>query len=109
MSKSALSVRRKWRDFILRQQASGLSVAAFCRREGLAESSFFTWKRKLATAAAATPVFVEATVADDAPSAAQPAGLIEVRLCGGRRVRVRRAGFDRDLLVQVVTALEALR
>jgi hypothetical protein len=35
------------------------------------------------------------------------AGAIELRLRGGRRVRVGR-GFDRQLLAEVVAALEAM-
>jgi hypothetical protein len=30
-----------WREVIRRQQSSGLSIAEFCRREGLAQASFF--------------------------------------------------------------------
>ncbi len=104
MSKRASPAWDKWRDLIQRQHAGGLSVAAFCRGNGVASSSFFAWKRKLA-AAPATPAFVEATVA--AAPAARWAGLIEVRLRGGRRVRVGR-GFDRGLLAEVVAALEAI-
>lgn len=39
---------RRWREIIERQAASGLSVRAFCRREGLGESSYWYWKRELA-------------------------------------------------------------
>ena len=111
MSKTATPAWHKWREVIERQRASGLSVAAFCRDQGVAASSFFAWKRKLgATAAAAA--FVEATVVAAGtlppPAVTGSAGLIEVRLRGGRRVRVGR-GFDRDLLAEVVAALEATR
>ena len=109
MSELASPAWYKWRDLIERQRASGLSVAGFCRRDGVAASSFFAWKRKLGSSPA-TPAFVEATVAGTRPPptpAARSAGRIEVRLRGGRRVRVGR-GFDRDLLAEVVVALEGL-
>lgn len=106
MSKTATPAWHKWRDLIERQRASGLSVAVFCRRDGVAASSFFAWKRKLGSTPA-TPVFVEATVAGTPPPP-RSAGRVEVRLRGGRRVRVGR-GFDRDLLAEVVAALEATR
>ena len=32
---------KQWRDEQQRQQKSGLSVTAFCRREGVAESTFY--------------------------------------------------------------------
>jgi len=37
-----------WRAAVTRQAASGLSVRGFCRREGLAESNFYAWRRTLA-------------------------------------------------------------
>ena len=110
MSEPLSSAWHKWRDLIERQRASGLSAAAFCRRDGVAASSFFAWKRKLGFVRA-TPAFVEATVAGTPPPparSARSAGRVEVRLRGGRRVRVGR-GFDRDLLAEVVAALEATR
>ncbi len=108
MSEPLSSAWHKWRDLIERQRASGFSVAAFCRRDGVAASSFFAWKRKLGSTPA-TLAFVEATVAGTPPPLPpRSAGRIEVRLRGGRRVRVGR-GFDRDLLAEVVAALEATR
>ena len=40
---------RVWRDVICRQKNSGLSIAQFCRQEGLAQASFYNWRKKLAT------------------------------------------------------------
>ena len=37
-----------WRGLIAAQGASGLSVSAFCRREGISPSSFYRWRRILA-------------------------------------------------------------
>ena len=116
MTKAESPARRKWREIIERQQASGLSVAAFCRDNGVVASSFFAWKRRLAasptvTSAAspadAIPGFVEATVAG-LPSSAErhSAASIQVRLRGGRRLLVRR-GFDPQLLAEVVAFFEA--
>jgi len=39
---------RFWRDVLGRQAKSGLSVAAFCRREGLTQPSFYAWRRTIA-------------------------------------------------------------
>jgi len=39
---------RVWRDVIRRQKISGLSIAHFCRQEGLAQASFYNWRKKLA-------------------------------------------------------------
>jgi hypothetical protein len=111
MSKAESPAWRKWRKVIERQQASGLSVAAFCRSSGVPTSSFFAWKRRLAGSPAGAlatsptgmvPGFVEATISD----LRCRAGSIQVRLRGGRRVLVGR-GFDRDLLAEVVDFFEA--
>jgi hypothetical protein len=105
MSEAILSAPQKWREVLARFDASGLSAAAFCRENALAESSFFSWRRRLAARPAASP-FVEAKVVA-VPVVTRAAGVIDVRLRGGRRVRVRR-GFDRVLLAEVVAALEGL-
>lgn len=39
---------QSWREVIRRQEASGLSVAAFCREEQVPPASFFAWRKKLA-------------------------------------------------------------
>lgn len=37
-----------WREVIERQASSGLSMRAFCRREGVAETSLHAWRRTIA-------------------------------------------------------------
>ncbi len=36
-----------WRERVRSQTESGLSVRAFCRREGVSEPSFYFWRREL--------------------------------------------------------------
>jgi hypothetical protein len=48
------------------------------------------------------PAFVEVK-----PSSLSAAGAIEIFLQGGRRLLVR-SGFDRDLLIELVRALESV-
>ena len=38
---------RYWREAIRRQRASGLTIRAFCRGEGLSETGFHCWRREL--------------------------------------------------------------
>ena len=38
---------RAWRQSIQRQTSSGLSMAAFCRREGLSARLFYAWRERL--------------------------------------------------------------
>jgi len=37
----------QWRERLERQRKSGLSIAAFCRQEGVSSDTFHTWRRKL--------------------------------------------------------------
>ncbi len=41
-------LERTWRERLDRQAASGLSISAFCEREGVSSASFHSWKRRLA-------------------------------------------------------------
>jgi transposase-like protein len=38
---------QQWRERVADWQTSGLSVRAFCRRQGLAEPTFHYWRREL--------------------------------------------------------------
>jgi transposase len=101
---SGTTAESRWREVLDRQQASGLSVASFCRRRGLSAASLYAWRRRLSAGAA--PAFVEAKVVEPA-QVPETAGAIEVWLRGGRRVRVGR-GFDPELLGKLVAALEGM-
>ena len=68
MSKSQRDPAREsyWRNVLDRQRTSGLNARAFCRREGLAESSFHFWRRTIrqrdAAGRQASPAFVPAVI-----------------------------------------------
>lgn len=112
MHKSETAVA-KWSRIIAAQRSSGLSVTRFCEERGIAASSFFAWKRRLAGAAPAR-AFVEATVlgVDDGhrlpgeEGGVGTVGGVAIELSRGRRVLVGR-GFDRQLLLEVIEAIEA--
>lgn len=38
---------QQWQERLGRQRASGLSIAEFCRQEGVSAGAFYTWKRRL--------------------------------------------------------------
>jgi transposase-like protein len=94
----------RWRRRIRQQQATGMSIRAYCLRHGLHESAFYFWRRTLAERDRhAEPAFVPVRVIDaPATSSSSP---IDIYLAGGRRVRVR-AGCDRELLAALVELLE---
>jgi len=43
----------QWRQRMERQRASKMTVAAFCREEGVSQATFYAWKRKLGGSMAA--------------------------------------------------------
>jgi hypothetical protein len=101
------SATDRWRNIIRRQQASGLSALAFCRRAGVPQSSFFAWRKRLGSGA----TFAEVKVpGHDGEKTAErgsvaDAGGIELRLPGRRSIVVR-PGFDRKTLMDLLAALE---
>lgn len=109
--KRSEAARARWARVVEAQARSGMSAAEFCRGRGIWASSFFAWKRKLGKSDAPAPGFVEAIV-DGIGSEphggpyAGPHGGITIELAGGRRLTVSR-GFDRQLLLDVIEALES--
>ena len=94
---------QQWRRWIRSWRASGLSVRDFCARHGLAQASFYVWRRELQRRDAEQPAFVPVCVVSDDGSARD--GRVDVVLHGGRTVRVG-PGFDALTLRQVVAVLE---
>src|SRR5512144_3106417 len=102
---------KHWRTIIRRHQRSGLSVHAFCEREGLKDCNFLWWRRELnrrdrekttslprsaaeeSTTPSVSPVFLPVRVVDVGVAPARPAMPIEILLPDGPTVRVP-AGFD---------------
>jgi len=40
-------IRQQWKDNILKQHQSKLSIASWCRQTGIAVHSFYYWQKKL--------------------------------------------------------------
>ena len=101
--------RDEWREVIARQQGSGLTVAAFCRRAQLSPVSFFAWRRKLRAAVTFAEVKLAPPAAGALPVPAEAprvgASGIEVHLPAGRWLMVR-PGFDPQTLRDLLAALE---
>ena len=84
-----------WRDRVIRQLSSGLSVEQFCTREQFARSAFYRWKRLLGLTHAPTrrstlpapSTFLPVTVRLVESDAHQPAP-IEADLPNGIRLRI---------------------
>src|SRR5262245_28545781 len=105
---------RYWRRHVRQQRLSRVSVRDYCDLHRLHESAFYFWRREIAArdgrrhgasgpTTPAEPAFVPVAVVD--PPASRDAGVLEIRLASGHRLRVR-AGCDRRLLADVVAVLE---
>jgi hypothetical protein len=106
MNKSQSLGPDRWRQLIDGQRGSGLTVDAYCLERGISKGTFYTWKQRLRWAAkpkvVSKPAFVEVT-----PAGANTAGTIEICLRGERRLLARR-GFDCELLIELIHALEGI-
>jgi hypothetical protein len=85
-----------WRRRVRRFERSGLTVARFCRQEGVAKASFYRWRHKLADRRPTTtthgggdqmPVFQAVRVT-------RPDSPVLVQLPGGVRVEVPACNLD---------------
>jgi len=119
-SAKAIQIRaereKHWRGLVRRWRASGLNQADFCRKHRLSIPAFRWWKQELdrrdarnrkahdrPTGSAAHFLPVKVVEAHDSePSRGQ----VELELAGGRILRIR-SGFDPDLLVKIISVLEA--
>jgi transposase len=94
---------RQWQRWISQWQTSGLSVRAFCAKHGLADASFYRWRRVLERRATEQPAFVPVQiVADTCPP---QASALELVLADGRAVRVA-PGFDETTLRRLLAVLQ---
>ena len=93
-----------WRQVVAQWRRSGLTVRAFCLKQGLSDTLFYWWRRELERRDGSKVRFlpVQVTNGESAPYA--DAG-VEIVLANGRCLRVR-PGFDRTTLVEVVDLLD---
>jgi len=109
-----------WRAVLLKQQGSGLSIRGFCRRESISEPSFYWWRRELAQGNRAFGRHGQSALAKTGSSAKKRspsarfvnvslltgAGMIELELSDGRRLRIP-PGCDESTLATVLRVLES--
>ena len=106
------ALERIWRQRLHRQALSGLSIPAFCAREGVSSASFHSWKRRLTTqslpARLQPPLFVPLHLDSSAGQADPlPAGGVELELPHQVRLRFD-APPEPEWLGRLVTALAGL-
>lgn len=81
------SVAAAWERRVAAQGRSRLTVAEFCRREGVSPASFYAWRKRLQqpeAAAGSEPLFVALQMPDVPPWS----GGLQIELPGGAVVRL---------------------
>ena len=82
-----ISIKRRhldtqaWRELLRRFEASGTSVVAFCKHEGVSTNSFRRWRSRLATAPSS-----QAVPQREAPQEQAARSFIELGSLGGAGV-----------------------
>jgi len=93
------------------QRHSGLSLAAFARRRGIAYPRLLRWRTRLSRTgpgAVRGPLFLPVSIRPDLSAGLTPAAPhVEIVLRGDRRVRVA-AGCDLPTVARIVELLEGL-
>ena len=93
--------RGQWAKTISEQEASGLSVQAFCRERDVCAGSFYHWRRRLGVIG--DPVRFALIETKPAPDLAAP---LELVFTSGERLRISR-GADAAILQLVLAAIRA--
>lgn len=109
MRKVSKAVWKERREVLLRAERSGLSLAAFARREGLAYWRLMAWKRRLreldeASAESVDGVFAELVVVEPGTSAVSIHAPVEIALACGTTIRLR-PGAEIQLLQIALASL----
>jgi len=101
---SGIEQRQFWQMVIEAHQESGLSVAAFCKKEGISEAAYYYWRRKLAggmpkSKEKSSPEFLEVVLPKSNNAMA-----LELVLVSGNTLRIN-PGADNKILSRVLSAL----
>jgi len=97
--RAASSKADLWRELILQQKKSGLSVEAFCRQQGVSGWSFYQWRKRLATSSPVRFALVETQGLGQRDQVG-----LELWLSSGERLQMA-AGVDVATLRNVLAVL----
>jgi transposase-like protein len=95
----------QWRERVAEQERSGLSVKQFCKEHGLAECSFYAWRKRLRKQQGPVRFALVEREAVTRQESVREARL-ELVLASGARLRIG-AGVDSTTLRTVLEALRA--
>jgi hypothetical protein len=90
----------QWREWIAEQERSGISARQFCKERGLAEQSFYGWRKRLRRREPVRFALVDRGLGQELGR--EPA--VELVLTSGERLRIAN-GVDGRTLRAVLEAL----
>ena len=102
VAEGSINAADQWRERIAEQQRSGTSIRQFCKERGLAEHSFYAWRRRLQRSEAVRFAVVDRGLRQEATMDA----CVELILPTGERLRIA-GGVDATTLRTVLEALRA--
>ena len=100
---------QRWRELISAQQASGQSIAAYCRAHDVRAWEFYEWKKRLRQSDAPSFVAVSVKAEEEislSSSPAHPHSAIELRHNRGWSLKIE-PGFDAVHLRRLLSVLES--
>ena len=92
----------QWHERIAEQERRGISVRQFCKEQGLAEHSFYGWRKRFRERQ--QPMRFALVETRRTGQESTPEAALELVLTTGERLRIR-AGVDATTLRTVVEAL----
>ena len=102
-SEAASAKTDRWRELILRQKKSGLSVQEFCQQQGVTGWSLYQWRKRLAHNPPVRFALVETR-----EQSQQSTAMMELWLNGGDRLQIT-PGVDAATLRTVLAVLRESR
>ena len=94
-----------WQQRLVKFEASGLSVAAFCRQEEISAATFYYWSRRVRENGVATDVERTDVHASVGERPSKLACTVEVAI--GEHVKVRLPSHDHGLVHSVLASLRS--
>ncbi|MDB4650200.1 transposase [Pirellulaceae bacterium] len=108
-SNRSLEKEQFWRLVLDEQAASGLSVRAFCRQEGISEPSYYAWRKELAVRDAKPvsrpdkPHVVPVQVIDSKAADPKAAGPQAANLIADQGNRAELSSVREDTIIEIGT------
>lgn len=97
-----------WEQRLAEQEASGKSIAAWCKEQAVRENQFYYWRKKLRTSQAEEIQPIQWLTLDlQHNKQASPAGDCITVHIGKATVEIRK-GFDHHLLREIVQVLQTI-